>query len=398
MGPRLPSLGESACCGVVRWAPGGSRVMARPGGASPGSSGRARCGACGPVAAGPCGKERPSAAGRRVSPGRVAGGRWSAGRPECCGPVRLGSRDALSGAAGGGLDRNAWSSGPVAARFGNSDPLSGPAAGDPDRRDWSWGPVAVRVGGCACCPGRPGPLRMGWAAGTGRGGRWRSGRMAASGCPWLVRARPATGYFRARAEQARIACAAPRPPCGASQDRAGLACRPPRQACRAQGRRRVPPGARRYVARAAGHRAPGRRRAPGRHRMPGCRCPAWRRPAGPSSRYRATRPHPHPATRPRPRCDRCRATRPHPRQERAAVGTLVPLRRASPQEQGRLAARRPHGYAGAGRPADPHSPWRERISSAGSAWRGQAFLLAQAPGYPPSERLPSPGVFARIPS
>ena len=44
--------------------------MARPGGASPGSSGRALDGACGPVAADPCGEERPSPAGRRVSPGR----------------------------------------------------------------------------------------------------------------------------------------------------------------------------------------------------------------------------------------------------------------------------------------------------------------------------------------
>jgi hypothetical protein len=154
MGPRRPpSPGEPACCGAARPAPGGSRVMARPGGASPWSSGRARYGACGPVVAGPCGTERPSPAGRRVSPGRVAGGRWSVGRTECCGPVLLGSRDPLSGTAGGGLDSHAWSWGPVTARFGDRIPLSGApgpgagAAGHGLLPGVGWAGTA-----CLCCP------------------------------------------------------------------------------------------------------------------------------------------------------------------------------------------------------------------------------------------------------
>ncbi len=222
--------------------------------------------------------------------------------------------------------------------------------------------------------------------------------MAASGRPCLAGARPATGCFPVRAGRARIAGAAPRCPCGASRDCAGLADRWARQPRWGRAGGCAPPGVRPCAALAAHHRVPGRLRARGRRQVPVRRRPAQHGPAGPPCRCRAMPPHPPPATRPRPRCDRCRATRPHPCQKPAADGTLVPPRRASPQEQGRLAARRPHGYAGAGRPADPHSPWRERISSGRSAWRGQAFLLAQAPGYPRPGRLPSPGVFARIPS
>jgi hypothetical protein len=114
--------------------------MATPGGASLASSGRARDGACALVAADPWGRDRPSPAGRRGSPGRVVGGRWSVGRLACCGPVRLRCRDPLSGTAGG-LDSHAWSVGAAPACFGSEESPSRPVAGGLDRRDWSCGPV-----------------------------------------------------------------------------------------------------------------------------------------------------------------------------------------------------------------------------------------------------------------
>ena len=374
MGPRRPpSLGEPACCGAVRPAPGGSRVMARPGGASPWSSGRARYGACGPVPAGPCGRERPSPAGRRVSPGRVAGGRWSVGRTECCGPVLLGSRDPLSGTAGGGLDSHAWSWGPVTARFGNRDSVVRGGlrrAGPPGLVLRAGFRPAGRLRSVVRGVGlvRAGPPRLVLRAGRRPAGRLRS----LSGAAGPVRARPATGCFPERTGQgtacrccppllmrcepglpdrASVLPAAagpggPWPGLGAAHRpvRAG-ACRGPRATgCRAAA------GA--WAAAGAGLlpglgccRGQGCCRIPG----PGRRCPARRRQAGPSCRCRATRPRPRRATRPRPRrgprratrphprWDPRRATRPHPRPEPAADGTLVPPRRASPQEQGRLA-------------------------------------------------------------
>ncbi len=194
-------------------------------------------------------------------------------------------------------------------------------------------------------PGRP-------AAGRSAAGRSAAGRTARTGSA----DRPGRGWaggFRCpgRPVAGRTARAGPagrgrRPACVA----AAIRC-PGRARCRA------PPGAHRCVP-----RAPGRR----------VRCRA-----GPSRR--------------------CRATAPRPCPEPVADGTQLPPHCPSPQEPGRLAARHPHLNAGAGRPADPDSPWRERISSAGFAWRGQAFLLARAPGYPSRGWLPLPGVFTRIP-
>jgi hypothetical protein len=87
----------------------------------------------------------------------MAGGRWSVGRAECCGPVRLGSRDPLSGVAGGGLDSHAWSWGPVTGRLGGCVALpgaAGPGAGAGGHgllpgADWAG------AAGCRCCPALP---------------------------------------------------------------------------------------------------------------------------------------------------------------------------------------------------------------------------------------------------
>jgi hypothetical protein len=91
------------------------------------------------------------------------------------------------------------------------------------------------------------------------------------------------------------------------------------------------------------------------------------------------------------------ARRPHLRPKGAAGGIRWPLRRAYPQALGHLAARHPHGRAEAGRPADPDSPWRERILQRASDSEVSHIPLASPPAWPPPGRLSLPGVFARIP-
>ena len=257
MGPRRPPL--PGCAGRRRGSaararrlPGDGQARRRVARVCPAVPGTAPAGRSRQALAGAV---RPSPAGRRASPGRVAGGRWSVGRAECCGPVRLGSRDPLS--AGGGRrarqPRLVLGAGHRPGWGGRVAALSGAAAGGLDSHAWSWGPVIGRLGGrVAGSPGRRGP----------------------------VRARVATGCFPGRTGQGRrVAGAALRCPGGASQDhRAGLPDRPLRRAWRSRARCRAPPGARRCVTLAAsrgsgllpgGCRAPGCCRLPGRAPLPG---------------------------------------------------------------------------------------------------------------------------------
>ena len=294
--PRPPSPGELACCGAARRAPGGSRVTVTPGGASPGSSGRARYGACGPVPAGPCGEDRPSPAGRRESPGRVAGGRWSVGR---AGMLRAGPAGQPRSAVGGG------------GRRARQPRLVLGAGHGPAGR---WPRCGVVRGRAAVGAGLP---RL--VLGAGPAG-WLGG------CVPLGPGTGAGGHgVLPGAAGAGLGCrCCPRCPGGASQDhRAGLPDRLSRQAWREWARCRAPPGARRCVPLAAGRRAPGRCRpraragpwaagVPRAAAGPRTACvpraagvPWTRLPLpgaagrGPSCRCPATRPRPRRAMRPR---------------------------------------------------------------------------------------------------